>query len=254
METKDMIWKLRTKKGMSQEELATKTFVTRQAVSRWETGETVPNTEELKLLSKALDVSVNTLSRYPKALICQCCGMPLEDAVISREQDGAFNEEFCKWCYADGKFTYHSMDELIDFCATHMATEDYTEDMVRAYMQEFLPTLHYWKTYESIGGHDAVNEMEQKLMDEINDLQIDGMPKVEKLYQLKGDFVNLAYPLPSGASVSFLNDNATYLGAQLPCVFGGERCFGVVADVGFILVCTYEENGENPELVLYKKR
>ena len=50
METKDIIFKLRTEKGLSQEELAEKLFVTRQAVSRWETGETQPNTETLKLL------------------------------------------------------------------------------------------------------------------------------------------------------------------------------------------------------------
>ena len=50
METKDIILELRTKRGMSQDELAQKLFVTRQAVSRWETGETVPNTETLKLL------------------------------------------------------------------------------------------------------------------------------------------------------------------------------------------------------------
>ena len=47
METKDIILQLRTKKGFSQEELAEKVFVTRQAVSRWENGETVPNTETL---------------------------------------------------------------------------------------------------------------------------------------------------------------------------------------------------------------
>ena len=47
METKDIILELRTKKGMSQEELAEKVLVTRQAVSRLETGETVPNIETL---------------------------------------------------------------------------------------------------------------------------------------------------------------------------------------------------------------
>ena len=45
METKDVIRELRTKAELSQDELAEKLFVTRQAVSRWETGETVPNTE-----------------------------------------------------------------------------------------------------------------------------------------------------------------------------------------------------------------
>ena len=45
METKNIILKLRTERGMSQDELAAKVMVTRQAVSRWENGDTVPNTE-----------------------------------------------------------------------------------------------------------------------------------------------------------------------------------------------------------------
>ena len=105
METKDIILELRTKKGMSQEELAEKVFVTRQAVSRWETGETVPNTETLKQLSKLFDVSINTLLGSPRQLVCECCGMPIDDSNVSHEKDGAFNEDYCKWCYADGEYT-----------------------------------------------------------------------------------------------------------------------------------------------------
>ena len=117
MNTKDILLQLRTKKGLSQEQLAEQVFVTRQAVSHWETGETTPNTETLKLLSKLYDVSINTLLGAPRQLVCQCCGMPLEDATTSHEPDGAFNEDYCKWCYTDGEFKYKSMDELIDFCA-----------------------------------------------------------------------------------------------------------------------------------------
>lgn len=71
MDTKDMILELRTKMGLSQDELAEKVFVTRQAVSRWENGETTPNIETLKLLSKLFDVSINTLLGSPRQLTCQ---------------------------------------------------------------------------------------------------------------------------------------------------------------------------------------
>ena len=60
--------------------------------------------------------------------------------------------------------------------------------------------------------------------------------------------------VPGGAKVKFLDDNATYLGNQLVPEFGGERCFGVLANMDFILICTYGPNGADPELVLYKKR
>ena len=77
METKEIILDLRTRNGLSQDELAEKIFVTRQAVSRWENGETIPGIETLKLLSKLFDVSINTLLGSPRKLICQCCCMPL---------------------------------------------------------------------------------------------------------------------------------------------------------------------------------
>ena len=96
MEAKDMLLKLRTERGLSQETLAEKLFVTRQAVSRWERGDTLPNPETLKLLSKLYDVSINTLLGSPRTLICQCCGMPLDDTTISREPGGAFNEDYCQ--------------------------------------------------------------------------------------------------------------------------------------------------------------
>ena len=254
METKDMIRELRTKKGLSQDELAEKVFVTRQAVSRWENGETTPNTETLKLLSKLFDVSINTLLGSPRELICQCCGMPLEDASISKEPDGFFNEEYCKWCYADGEYMYHDMDALIDVCVGHMANDQFTPEQVRAYMKDMLPKLDYWKRYKNLSGAEKFAEFKQQLMDEINALHIEGMPKVEKLNALVGGYINLEYRLPNGKLVKFLDDGATYLGNQLECEFGGNRCFGIAANMDFILVCTYEENGENPDLVLYKKR
>lgn len=149
METKDIILELRTKKGLSQAELAEKLLVTRQAVSRWENGETIPNTETLKLLSKEFDVSINTLLGTPVQLICQCCGMPLEDSTISKEPDGEFNESYCKWCYTDGEFKYSSMEELIDFCVEHMSNENWPPEQVRAHMLAVVPQLKHWNRGEN---------------------------------------------------------------------------------------------------------
>lgn len=219
METKDIILELRTKKGLSQDELAEKVFVTRQAVSRWENGETIPNTETLKLLSKLFDVSINTLLGSPRQMVCHCCGMSLDDSTTSKEMDGVFNEEFCRWCYSDGEFT-----------------------------------LDFWKRYSELGGEESFEAFKRQLIDEFNALNVAGLPKVDSLNVLSGSFINLEYTLPNGATVKFLDDNATYLGNQLPCEFGGNRCFGIAANMEFLLVCTYEENGDNPELVIYKKR
>ena len=145
METKDIILELRRKSGLSQEELAQKVMVTRQAVSRWENGETVPNTDTLKLLSRVFDVSINTLLGAPRQLICQCCVMPLDDSTISKEPNGDFNEEYCKWCYSDGEFKYTSKEQLIDFCVEHLANENWPAEQVRAHMEAVVPKLNHWK-------------------------------------------------------------------------------------------------------------
>ena len=252
--TKEVIYDLRTKNGLSQDDLAEKVYVTRQAVSRWENGETVPNTETLKLLSRLFHVSINTLLGSPQKLFCQCCGMPLEDSIISREKDGTLNEDYCQWCYADGTYMYSDMDDLIEVCIPNMVNENFSEEQARDYLKQMLPRLDYWKRYQELSDDGQFEAFKEQLIKEINDLHIEGMPKLEKLNALVGRFVNLEYRLPSGINVKFLDDQITYLGNQLEPEFGGDRCFGVIANMDFIMVCTYEKDGKNPELVLYKKR
>jgi len=219
METKSIILELRNKLGLSQDELAEKVFVTRQAVSRWENGETTPNTETLKLLSRLFDVSINTLLGSPRQMVCHCCGMSLDDSTTSKEADGIFNEDYCKWCYREGEFT-----------------------------------LDFWKQCAGQGGEQGLEQFKKQLIEEFNALKIEGMPRVENLNVLSGSFINLEYTLPNGERVKFLSDDATYLGNQLACAVGGDRCFGIAANMDFLLVCTYAQNGEAPELVLYRKR
>ena len=147
MEIREILKDLREKHQLTQAQLAERVMVTRQAVSRWELGETQPNTETLKLLSKLFDVSINTLLGSPRQLVCQCCGMPLsEDAMISREPDGAFNEDYCKWCYADGQFVYQSREALLDFLVSHMPNPDNQPDEARrAQYDQYLVQLKHWK-------------------------------------------------------------------------------------------------------------
>ena len=64
---------------------------------------------------------------------------------LSRELDGAFNEDYCKWCYHDGTFQYESKEQLIDFCVEHMATETWPKEQVRAHMEAVVPLLKHWK-------------------------------------------------------------------------------------------------------------
>ena len=146
------------------------------------------------------------------------------------------------------------MDDLIEVCIPHMTGDGMTEEQARSYMAEKLPKLEYWKHYEQLRDHGEFDRFKKQLIDEINALSIEGMPRVETLNALVGGYVNLPYRLPNGVSVKFLNDQTTYLGNQLACEFGGDRCFGVLANMDFILVSTYGPDGADPELVLYKKR
>ena len=146
METKDILKKIREDNNLTQEEFAERVLVTRQAVSRWETGETQPNTETLKILSREFDVSINTLLGSPRQLFCQCCGMPLtEDINISREPDGFFNEDYCKSCYTGGSFVYETKHDLLDFLMDHMPNPEGLNDSDRRSQYDgLLSQLKHW--------------------------------------------------------------------------------------------------------------
>lgn len=147
MEMKQILKQIRENHALTQEQMAQRLLVTRQAVSRWENGETQPNIETLKLLSREFQVSINTLLGAPRQLVCQCCGMPLnEDRMISREKDGSLNEDYCKWCYADGVFVYASKDALLDFLVKHMPNpENEEEEERRRQFDLLLSQLKHWK-------------------------------------------------------------------------------------------------------------
>ena len=101
------------------------------------------------------------------------------------------------------------------------------------------------------------NTFKKELINEFNSLNIDGMPKINELYPLRGCFVNLEYSLPNNKKVKLLNDNESYLGTQVECEFNdkeNKKCFGLLANMNFLLVCEYGEGGSDPEIIIYKRR
>ena len=74
------------------------------------------------------------------------------ESSISKETDGTFNEEYCKWCYADGKFVYTNLEQLTDFLVEHMSNENFPPEQARIYFEAQLPKLNYWKQNSIKGG------------------------------------------------------------------------------------------------------
>ena len=108
--------------------------------------------------------------------------------------------------------------------------------------------------YIKTGGVEAYRQFKKQLTDEVNALlAAEGLGSTNDLYELVGAYVNLEYPMPSGEKVKLLNDKNVYLGAQIEFEDLGVCC-GVVADTGFILICSYSMNGLEPELIIYHKR
>lgn len=147
MQTAKALFQLRQSHNLSQEALAQKVFVTRQAVSRWERGETLPSTQTLKLLHEAFGMPLHALLGQEERLLCQCCGMPLTRAEeLSSQPDGACNPTYCKWCFDGGVFVYPSLESLLDFLVPHLAKlEHRPEHEVEHALKQLLPQLAHWQ-------------------------------------------------------------------------------------------------------------
>lgn len=102
------------------------------------------------------------------------------------------------------------------------------------------------------GGFNTFHALKKELIDDINSLGIPNL-HVTDLNLLNGFYVNLEYPLPNKSSVRLLEDHNVYFGNQTE-IPGSDRCYGIVADADYLLICTYGCNGSAPEIILYQKR
>ena len=83
---------------------------------------------------------------------CQSCGMPLTDEILGTNADGSKNEDYCTYCYKDGKFLQDcTMDEMIEFCAQFVdevnknMPKPMTRDEYKDMMRQYFPMLKRWK-------------------------------------------------------------------------------------------------------------
>lgn len=143
---KDALAQARRERGLTQEELAARLYITRQAVSRWETGATEPGIDMIKLIARELEVPVMRLLDMPEHY-CQSCGMMFTGPdQHGHEADGTETEDFCRWCYDQGSYTYETtMEEMIEDCAPHMAEHmGWSVDECASLLGAILPNLRRW--------------------------------------------------------------------------------------------------------------
>ncbi len=153
MAMKDAIAQIRAEQKLTQEEMARDLYVTRQAVSRWETGETQPGIDMVKLICVTYGVPLERFFDMPIEYYCQCCSMPIGDAELhGTEADGRASESYCKWCYQRGEFTAQDvdMDQFIEATAQMEADAlNISREEAVSLMATLLPHLKRWKEQDA---------------------------------------------------------------------------------------------------------
>lgn len=134
---------------LTQEQLAAKLFVTRQAVSRWERGEVTPGIDMMKLIAAVTGEPLPHLLEMPEHY-CQSCGMILTPEDCGTDATGATTDHYCKWCYDHGKYTYETtMEAMIEDCAPRLAQNTgMSLDEAVSLMGAVLPQLERWHTVQ----------------------------------------------------------------------------------------------------------
>jgi len=116
---------------------------------------------------------------------CQSCGMPLTSEILGTNADGTPNEDYCIYCYKDGKFTQDmTMEQMIDHCAQFTdeinknSGQNLTVEQMKEQMRRFFPHLKRWKQHN---GSDLIRKAEALLAEcgtvTIASVNSDGFPR-----------------------------------------------------------------------------
>lgn len=84
--------------------------------------------------------------------VCQSCGMPMSGELFGTNADGSKNEDYCVYCYKDGRFTQDvTMDQMIEHNLKYLdefngvAGTRLTPEQAREEMHKFFPQLKRWR-------------------------------------------------------------------------------------------------------------
>lgn len=166
---------------LTQEQLAAKLFVTRQAVSRWERGEVTPGIDMMKLIAAVTGEPLSHLLEMPEHY-CQSCGMILTPDDCGTDAAGTATDHYCKWCYDHGKYTYETtMEAMIEDCAPRLAQNTgMSLDEAVSLMGAVLPQLERWRTVqenEERYGDEARKRYGDEAIDAANEALLDMDPE-----------------------------------------------------------------------------
>lgn len=152
MALKDTVASVRREQGITQEQMARDLYVTRQAVSRWETGETEPGIDMVKLMAVTYGVPLERFFEMPPEYFCQCCGMPMPDASLhGTEADGSVSADYCAHCYQEGHFTApdEDLDAFVEGIAPYFEESvGGSRDEAVSFLATVLPQLKRWRAQD----------------------------------------------------------------------------------------------------------
>ena len=149
MKTSEILLQIRNKNNLTQEQMAERLLCTRQAVSRWENNETIPNIDTFKLISREFGVSVDDLLGMERSSVCQSCTYPLRNPdELGTNADGAWNTDYCIYCYKDGAWVDpgQTVQSIVEYTVPYMTSPSMTAEEARRKLDEWVPTLKRWKS------------------------------------------------------------------------------------------------------------
>lgn len=151
MDISKNIQKHRQSENLTQEQLAEKVAVTRQAVSRWENGDSLPDINMVTKLANLFCITTDELLGVDSR-ICQSCGAVVADLEErGTEENGEKSPIFCSHCRKNGQFTHdekmeelaqRNTNQLVSFL-TAIHHPAYPEIILKSYL-DYLPTLQRW--------------------------------------------------------------------------------------------------------------